>query len=108
MPLLKSELTSSGAHVVVRGRACKRTQSTLVQFKVRPMLWKIPWRVFDDKRWRQLHGVADIPRQIRSLAERKPLQADQTAQLLPNLFPFQRKALQQIIGTFRGLSLIHI
>ena len=106
MPLLKSELTSSGAHVLLRGRACKRTQGMLARFKVRPMTWKIPWQVFDDKRWRQLHGVAEIPRQLRSLVERNPAPPDTTAELLPNLFPFQREALQRIIGTFRGRCLL--
>ena len=54
---LKTELTSDGKHVSLRGRATKDTQERLREYRVRHMLYKVPFDVFCKDGWRARHDA---------------------------------------------------
>ena len=103
---LKTELTSDGKHVLLRGRATKKTQERLREYKVRHMLYKVPLDVFCKDGWRARHDAEPLPQRLIDLAQRDAAVPDDSAVLMPGLYAFQEKAVRYIIGTLKGRAIL--
>ena len=105
MPL-KSELTSDGKYVVLKGRVQASIQAKLLRYKVRAMQYKVPLHTFCSCNWTLEHDAEALPQQLLHMAQRTPASPDLDAQIMKGLYPFQEEAVRYIIGTLKGRAIL--
>tara|TARA_B100000963_G_scaffold106714_3_gene92692 strand:+ start:7558 stop:9003 length:1446 start_codon:yes stop_codon:yes gene_type:complete len=103
---LKTELTSDGKHVMLRGRVKPQIQEWLVPYRLRHMTYKVPIDVFCTPGWRLKHEAEVLPERLLELARRDPSPTYASNDIMEGLYPFQQESVRHIIGTLKGRALL--